>query len=150
MANNYTEATMTPPVFLTPQQRAVLPCYGARSAPWQKEKPGSELHYVYWESTFIEDPDEDDFGVIDAREAGFSGKISSLPYFLRDILLNQENEGLVITVEGCHRCDKMRPGEFGGFALMVTRKEYAWVNTGMLRTGKGGKIVPEPIKVLAF
>jgi len=61
---------------------------------------------------------------------------------------NQSLEAL--NVEGCHRCDKMRSGEFGGFALMVTRKEYAWCNTGMLRQGKGGKIVPNQIKVLAF
>lgn len=149
MANNYTEATLTPQVFLTPKQVAMLPCYGASYQLYEKD-----LHYIYWETCLNEEPDEDDVErALDRDEEGLLGKAFQAPplaHFLHEILMNPENEGIILTVEGCHRCDKMRPGEFGGFALMVTRKEYAWINTGMLQTGKGGKIVPQPVKVVAF
>jgi hypothetical protein len=34
-----------------------------------------------------------------------------------------------IQVEGAHTCSKMRPGEFGGFAVFITREWIEWFST---------------------
>jgi len=148
MANNYTEVTMTPSVFLTKKQEKLLRCYGADCEP---SGPEDKLRYVFWEDHFTEDPDEMDLDeAIADGDLEEGAKMPLIQDFLRDILLNPENKDVeALDVEGCSRCDKLRSGEFGGFALMVTRKEYAYINTGMLNLKKG-KIVPEKILVQPF
>lgn len=32
-------------------------------------------------------------------------------------------DGQFVSIEGCWRCDKLRPGEFGGYAYFITPKE---------------------------
>jgi hypothetical protein len=34
-----------------------------------------------------------------------------------------------IQVEGANTCSKMRPGEFGGFAVFITRENIKWLST---------------------
>lgn len=146
MANNYTEATMSPHVFLTPKQKAMFKFYGATCSP----KEGG-FHYVYWESYFCEQPDEYDLhGELDEENLD-DVEFPKIEIFLREVLSNQENSNIVaISVQGCDRCDKMRSGEFGGFALLVTRREYAWVTTDILQVDSSGKIVPNSIEAISF
>jgi hypothetical protein len=148
MANNYTEATMIPSVHLTEKQEKLLRCYGASCEP---DGPEDKLRYVYWEDHFTEEPDENDMDdAIAEGDLEEGTKMPDIQHFLRDILLNPENQDVeALDVEGCWRCDKLRPGEFGGLGLLVTRKEYAYISTGMLKLQKG-KIVPDKVVIRPF
>lgn len=148
MANNYTEATLQPTVYLTERQEALLSCYGAGCEP---DGPGDKLRYVFWESYFNDTPD--DYDMDEAIADGIleeGAKLPSIEYFLREVLLNPENRDIEhLDVQGCHRCDKLRPGEFGGFSLVVTRNEYAWINSSMIHVADG-KISPPNIVINRF
>lgn len=148
MANNYTEATMQPSVYLTPYQELLLSCYGAAC---ENDGPDETLRYIFWESYFNDTPDEYDMDDAIAEGVLEEGtKLPSIEYFLREVLLNPENKDIDhLDVQGCHRCDKLRPGEFGGFSLVVTRNEYAWINSNMIHVADG-KIVPPAVVVNRF
>lgn len=148
MANNYTEVTMTPAVHLTEKQESLFRCYGASC---EGSGPDDKLRYVFWDDHFNEAPDEMDLE--EAIEEGHLEEGAEMPtieHFLRDILMNPENKDVEsLEVEGCWRCEKLRPGEFGGFMLLVTRNEYASVSTAALEI-RNGKIVPRKTVVHRF
>lgn len=139
---------MTPAVHLTERQEKLLGCYGASCEP---AGPEDKLRYVFWEDHFSEEPDEMDLDdAIAEGDIEEGTKLPPIAHFLRDILMNPENKDVEsLDVEGCWRCDKLRPGEFGGFMLLVTRSEYASASSSALEIQKG-KIVPRKIVVHRF
>lgn len=168
MANNYTQATMVPTeVFLTPAQEAYLRATGAR---FDHDEAPAPLHqladaanetptavrrsYVYWEENFDEcvDPETLEDELSDAGyESEFGRYVNlSIEDFFRHVLRQPENADLgYLRVEGTFSCSKMRPGEFGGFVLTVTRDEYCWCSTHMVQV-EDGKIRPLQVEVHKF
>ena len=142
---------MLPYVHLTERQRGLLECYGAST-----EQESSGKHYVFWTDFMTETLDESDLegfiedGLLDADQLK-QGKVPlTLHQLLREILLNPENQEVeALDIAGCYRCDKLRPGEFGGFAIKITRQEYASVSTPMLELRKG-KIIARPVTIHRF
>ena len=128
MADNYTQATLTPDVQLTEELRAVLEATGATLEP-----AGGGQWYVYWEDGFSEldehapdIPHDPDTAAATAFRERWHGK--DMAGVLRAVL--DSNPGIeMLVIEGAYRCSKMRPGEFGGFGIYVTRKESAFISS---------------------
>lgn len=51
-----------------------------------------------------------------------------------------EKAPLYAYIEACYYCDKMRPGEFGGFGIFITAHEQRYVSTGGFMNECIGKI----------
>jgi hypothetical protein len=145
MANNYYQATLTPDsIHLNEMQATYLEMTGAS---FEKESDGR--YYVFWRDCLDEDNIDEhvatalDDGDIDQQMADAIGKLS-FRELLRDILNNPANVVADIThlrIDGAWTCDKMRPGEFGGAATVVTRAQYCDMNTGSVFYNKDtGKI----------
>ena len=140
MANNYYQATMTPDsIHLSEMHQVFLGMTGANC-----EKESDGRFYVTWGECLNEDID--DFEIIDAlnegtiteEQADFIGK-TDFNSMLRHILYRNPKVTHIL-VEGAWTCDRMKPGQFGGSAIMVTRTEYADISTGSVdydkETGK--------------
>jgi hypothetical protein len=128
MSDNYEQATLTPSVKLTDDLRGGL---AATCASFEEE--GDGLTYVYWEDGPI-DIDNTWADVDPEVLERWSGH--DLADILRAVLAENSDIGL-LTMEGASTCSKLRPGEFGGYALYVTRKQYAWVHTGQVHLEDG-------------
>lgn len=126
----------------------------------------TRLTYVYWEEHLVEQPDADDIFehlVDDWADRGEGEWEHALRQYcddlakrdftdvLRSILLNPENREInQLFLQGAFSCSKMRPGEFGGFSCIVTRKEYCWLNTQHLECDEDGTIKFEPPGIKRF
>lgn len=132
VADNFTQATLTPPVRLTDELVVVLEITGA-----SLQACADGTWYAYWEDGIIE-PDEEDADAWDLPETWAAAEAAAFRHkwgtqgphdILRAILaVNPDIE--LLTLEGAHTCSKMRPGEFGGFGLYVTRRQFASIITG--------------------
>ena len=128
MADNYTQATLTPDVLLTDELRAVLELTGATLEPADDGK-----WYAYWEDGISELDDQawdmrqhpDAAEAADFRERWHGKDISDV---LRAVLDGNPGTGLLV-IEGAYGCSKMRPGQFGGFGIYVTREQFAFTGS---------------------
>ena len=130
MANNYNQATLSPSsINLNPMHLAWLGMTGAECS---KEKDGR--YYVFWRECLNEDFEDDEIegaledGDIDQAQADFIRK-SSFNEMLRHILYYNPDV-THLRVDSAWTCEKMRPGEFGGSACVVTRTQHLDMSTG--------------------
>lgn len=117
MANNYTQATVHPQIpkaLFTEQELETLE-----------------------ENGFSYDTLEDDLLYFYIEE-GFDGD-ETLHLFQQAIERFETSDGLVveedvteIVIEGAFGCTKMRPGEFGGFLIRITKDDIQEAGTGLL------------------
>ena len=84
----------------------------------------------------IEDALEE--GNITQEQADFISK-STFMAMMRHILHHNPKQSH-LEIRGAWTCDKMRPGEFGGGAHIISRTEHLWLGTGSAgfnkKTGK--------------
>ena len=135
MANSYTQGTLTPSVKLTDELRTVL---GATDASLEPEDDGTT--YVYWEEYISEslDPGWNPYDLDQTVLDKWAN--ADMPDILRAVL--DHNPGVeLLTMEAAMTCSKMRAGEFGGYALYVTRKQYAYVSTNAIDLDPSGNLV---------
>lgn len=163
MANNYSQATLSPyGLVLTEGQKTWLACTGA-SFEVASKRPKDCLDVsddrkgecVFWETNFQECPDEDDliYKVEDEDEPEKAVarlvEMGGIEDVLRSILKNPGNQGIPsLRIDGAATCSRMRSGEFGGFVLVVTRKEFVWANTFSVDLENGQ--LKHPTKVIPF
>jgi len=164
MANSYCQATMDPDcVHLTDDQQLWLEASFAEMDPGT-DSEGRKGFYVLWRECFTSEPEQERFQQVlegnydhldaEEAEAAIQKHLPRLekPSFerlLQSILRNPENSHIEkIRVEGAYTCSRMLPNSFGGFAVVVTRKHYAWYYTGSLDI-EGGQLRYPP-KVVAF
>ena len=139
MANNYFSGTMSPDSLkLTEMHKVFL----------EASEAGIEGgSYVYWEESLSESADEWEYSLkeaikeerITSDEAGFISN-SSFEEMLRHILAHNP-EHKFLKIEFAHYCSKMRPDNFGGISLLVTKDQYCWHGTGNTEVDSSGKIV---------
>jgi hypothetical protein len=138
MANNYTQATLTPSVRLTDELRTALEITCASLEP---DHDGT--WYAHWDEGIGDLADADTWNLPQSwsteEAAAFQDKWSDkdLPDILRAILA--ENAGVeLLTVEGAYTCSKMRAGQFGGFGLYATREQFAAISSAgvLIRDGR--------------
>ena len=116
MANNYTRATISPELpkdlFNTSELRSLKAACGISGQPH-----GGTL-YLYAEDWFSETGNDDE------------GREVNCAILLQEKLHQLDPQHYPhITIEGSSACDKMRPGEFGGFAYFITRAEIRYMST---------------------
>lgn len=129
MADNYTQATLTPDVRLTDELRTVLEITGASLEP-----AGDGEWYVYWEDGISELDDDQAWDIPQYTDAAgaaafrdrWSGK--DIAGVLRAVLASNPGTGMLV-IEGAYGCSKMRAGEFGGFGIYVTREQSAFISS---------------------
>ena len=146
MANNNTQATLTPSVRLTDELRTALEITCASLEP-----NGDGTWYAYWDERIGE------LAAADARDlpqswsaeeaAAFQDKWSNkdLADILRAILAENADIEL-LTVEGAYTCSKMRAGEFGGFGLYVTREQFAAISSADVLIQDGRLVITAAVQ----
>jgi hypothetical protein len=138
MADDYTQATLTPSVRLTDELRTALKITCASLQP-----DDNGTWYAHWDEG-IGDPADTDAEDLpqswsEEEAQAFLDKWHGrdLADILRAILA--ENAGVeLLRLEGAYTCSKMRRGEFGGFGIYVTRQQYATVSSAdvLIRDGR--------------
>lgn len=121
MANNYYRATLSPDlpanIFSEEELESLSDACGLKA-----DRDGDDL-YFFAEEYFCEEGED--------RECS---RVNCLTLLQEKLKLLDANEYPHIVIEGAATCSKMRPGEFGGFALFITREEvrgtstWQWVN----------------------
>jgi hypothetical protein len=115
MASNHYQATMTPDlpaaVFSEFDLHALNAACGLRCE-------GDDLLYFYAEECFSEEGED--------HEGNWFNGLSLLQEKLRHL---DPSAYPRIVIEGAATCSKMRPGEFGGFAFLITRDEIRYMAT---------------------
>ena len=151
MANNYSQGTIWPPLPLTETQLEALDL-PAIDIPKDEDKQSDaeklRLSWVEghatdeWASGLGSEPNtervEDDKGRFHYKPDGRyylfseeSGLGNGFDGVLQEILQGlPEKEYPYITYEYACTCSKMRPGEFGGGAMFITRDTINWTNSG--------------------
>lgn len=122
MADNYSEATVSPCIpaeAVTPRDLAQLARCGLE---WEGEE---ELYFFapngIWES-------ED--GMHDGDDAADDERDAYMVF--QEVLARLPDTVEAIEIEGALSCSKMRPGEFGGFCVYITRDQIRFGGTGQL------------------
>lgn len=164
MANSYIQATLNPEcVHLTNDQMLWLEASFADIDPTTLDD--RKGYYVFWRESFASEPEEDRFRDVVAGEyehieddeiaepqiMEHATRLAAISFerLLQSILRNPENSHIErIRVEGAYTCSRMLPDSFGGFAIVVTRKHYAWYSTVSLDI-EGGQLKYPP-KVHTF
>lgn len=162
MANNYFQGTVEPSdLTITPAMAKALKVHGAGiehdkpSVLDQLAKGDTNLHdvYIYFENGFdehYEDEEKPDDELNDEeKEVRRLIHLSQEELFREILLLNPEAD--CIEYKWAAYCSRMRPGEFGGGALVVTRTHYLYLNDSHARVEKDGSITvtakPEAFEV---
>jgi hypothetical protein len=115
MANNYVQATVEPSLPASLFTEAELQSLSFACGLYAERC--DDLLYFYAEDSFCEIHDDED------------GTRISGPELLQEKLRQLDPvEYPRIVVEGA-TCSKMRSGEFGGFAFVITRDEIRWMST---------------------
>ena len=141
MADNYYQTTMEPAeLTLTPAMVLALRAHGASleggeddNALIQVVRGDRNRHdtYVFFEEGWrdLEDGEDTDFedqikGLNEEEKAEYTRLIKlNEEDFYREVLLVNPNV-VAIEVKSAAYCSKMRPGEFGGHGIYVTRTHY--------------------------
>lgn len=129
MANNYEQATLSPDIpELTSVEAAILKLSG-----FGLEKSGNAW-YAYVEEGLIDDfsvwDDDERLAQVEA-DPEYGCKAANEPLWisvLQNVLLRHPDFSHFV-LEGALTCDKMRPGEFGGFAILITRDTVKYGGT---------------------
>lgn len=121
MANNYCQGTMTPCIPLTDEQAEAVS---------ELESAGYGEPESALAKRWIVEHDVADFGFPSSEDDGEGGFYFYAEYGLEDYaipVLQEILKGLPkdkyphLIWEGSYTCDKMRPGEFGGWAVIIYR-----------------------------
>lgn len=105
MANNYSPCTVTPDLpkdLFTEEELESLAAHGFT----YHENSNNTLYY-YSEEGFSEAEDEDDTD----------------PFEVFQRALKRSTDIDEIVIEGANYCSKMRPGEFGGYLIRITKDD---------------------------
>jgi hypothetical protein len=155
MANNYTESTLEPSnlTLSLPLVRA-LKAHGASTEGGSEDNALDQLArgdrnrhnvYVFFENGWAdyEDGYSDELpmtGLSDEEQVEVKrlAKLDAPDLFREILLLNPKVEA--VELHESFRCDKMRPGEFGGQALYVTRTHFLYVGDHSAKVNKDGSI----------
>lgn len=132
MANNYFQATMTPSIPLTETQYLALAmdCYGVDEEDTEREPEDWERLQQKWIDTFSLEAYENSMPILSGIEKDDNdtyyiyfenGLEDGVLDVLEDILCTLPDRYEYFQIEGAATCSKMRPGEFGGFAVHITR-----------------------------
>ena len=122
MANSYTQATVSPTLPLSLFSDAELELLSGACG-LSSERHGDDL-YFFAEECFIEEGEDEEGQTIDGLGL-LQGKLRQL-----DVAAYPH-----ITIHGSATCSKMREGEFGGFAYVITRDDvrshstWEWIAT---------------------
>lgn len=128
MANNYEEATLVPSIpkdKITDAEIAIMDMCG-----WDSEEDDNGTLYFFCENGMsdFEDADEEDQRMI-ADDPIWGGRDRIEFTEVLQKVLERWPEGRCFQVEGCYRCDRMRAGQFGGFAFFVTKDNVQFTAT---------------------
>lgn len=125
MANNYTQATVSPtniPESLFTEKELEQLDYLGFS--YQKNRDSDTL-YFFVEEGFVES-DEDEDGI----------EVNAFKIFQEIITRSLETPAVEslrkVVIEGAYTCSKMRPGEFGGFVVRVTKDNVQFSSTDQM------------------
>jgi hypothetical protein len=146
MANNYDQATVQPnfPILsVTDFEKELLSQFGFSYEIYDSREEGNSLYFFVEECTRDEIDDLDVDLVFECAQQGDPIATNVLRYIqnhssnsldtyvssefswvsiFQEILKKPECEGIEdICVEGAYTCDKLRPGEFGGWVCRITR-----------------------------
>lgn len=144
MANNYCQATVTPDLPLTDDQLEAITYRGwdLDAEEWPPEHLSSRTIRYLERLTGYDDecfttgleiaPGADGNVYLYASE--YDGVADEL---LQDILRDlPQDKYPYIVIEGAYSCSKMRQGEFGGFAVLITREKIHRMDTGVWLNNK--------------
>lgn len=116
MANNYTNATVTPWLPKTSFTEDELEGLSEACGLTYEESDGHL--YFFAEEWFTEEGEDSE------------GEAVNCTAMLQEKLKGMDpKEYPHLVIEGACYCGKMRPGEFGGFAYFITREEVRYVST---------------------
>jgi hypothetical protein len=116
MANNYTDASISPPLPASLFSQAEIESLHA-ACNVICSRDGDDLH-LFGEMFFSPEGEDEDGGEVD------------LPALLQSKLRQLDPAAYPrITIHGACHCDKKRPDEFGGFAYVITRDEVRYFST---------------------
>jgi len=133
MANNYAQATMSPVIPLTEEQ---LEGIAALKRVLVDGEDDENALAGRWCAEF-DITEDDEFPDVDEVEPGSyylyyeEGSLTpGVSMVMQDILRGlDENDVPHLIWEGAYTCSKMRPGEFGGWACVITREDIQWFST---------------------
>ena len=111
MADNYSEMTVSPCIpkeLVTTKELELLKDEGFSYKEINEQRT---MKYYF----FNEEGDGDDMNIVKAFQAIIKRSHGKLKY---------------VALEGAYTSSKMRPGEFGGFACLITKEADEWFNTG--------------------
>lgn len=138
MANNYAQATVSPSLptsAFTPLEHEMLRYCGYSGSPdgdntyFYCEEGDTEIDAEGWQELVFEEVMSDDPSYTKYSSAVVEGAIDAVTLF-QGILNKPECSDIpYITIEGANTCDKMRQGEFGGFAVLITRDDVKYMST---------------------
>ena len=156
MADNFYQTTVEPSeLTLTPALAMALKAHDAGIEGGDNDTALDQLArgdrnqrdvYVFFENGWS-DGDEEQFAE-DLKVSGLSEeeqvearRLAQLPEedLYREILLVNP-EVIAIEVKSAHYCSKMRPGEFGGHGLYVTRTHYLYIGDHSAEVNEDGTI----------
>ncbi len=115
MANSYCQATLEPLIpadLMTQDIRQLLAAFGFSFA------EADQGVYCY----------ADEYSSLGYNETTGDYDIDIQP-ILQNLIAHSGNRLKYIAIEGAFTCSKMRPGEFGGFAIFVTERAAHYANT---------------------
>lgn len=140
MANNNSQSTVSPSLpksAFTPLELEMLSYCGYSSEPEEEDtlyfycaEGGSVIdHYSWAQDGFVDFTGDPSFAKYSAA-IDPDTEIDHIQVF-QDILNKSECAEIpYITIEGAYTCDEMRQGEFGGFAVLITRNDVESMGTG--------------------
>ncbi|WP_201750250.1 hypothetical protein [Tautonia marina] len=117
MADNYSQATVEPDLPGELFTESELDALSAACGLVARPVGGGKL-YFFADLYFLVDGEDEDGYTFDCLEF-LQGKLNSL----------DQEAYPAITIHGASTCSKMRPGEFGGFAHIITRDHIRSFNT---------------------
>jgi len=144
MANNYVQGTITPDIPLTDIQREALGI-GLEDIPVSpEERSEAQALRSRWSDDYMADDWTSGLTIVPAGDGVFylyseeGGLETGFDAVLQEILQGlPEAKYPFITYEAAYYCSKMRQGEFGGVACIITRDDIQWMATsGWLQDAK--------------
>lgn len=132
MANNYAQATIQPVIprdLFTDIEIRFLELSGFTAEIYQKGDV--KVVYLYAESNFDMEGDTIDESYLPEVEAETFGGMTTLS-ILQNVIKKSAGEITEIIVEASFTCEKMRPGEFGGYCARITEETIQEGGTAVL------------------
>ena len=111
MADNYTQMTVSPCIpkrFVTEKEMDLLHDEGLSHEELTEE--GNKKYYFYCQDG--------------------CGENENIVEIFQAIIKRSKGKLKYVVIEGAYTCSKIRPGEFGGFACLITKDKDEWFDTG--------------------